>query len=171
MSRSGVLKITSTDKGWFRLEFSNKYFVSQVIKKFPVGTKQFNNRRWEVAESQLVLLVVSAKKYFAHVDYSSLSGAHQMAIAVGVADARNYHKDTDTTAVNIRPDCPYATLYLLNSAPFDIVKVVYRHLSRAHHPDGGGDESAFKRINRAYEEIKRAEDASNDEIDGAGAGG
>jgi hypothetical protein len=53
----------------------------------------------------------------------------------------------------------YATLYLLPSAPPSIVDVVWRTLARMHHPDRGGDEEIFKRLNVAYQKIKGGKDA------------
>lgn len=48
----------------------------------------------------------------------------------------------------------YAALYLLPSAPHEIVRAAYRALAHVHHPDSGGDHSRMVEINRAYETIK-----------------
>ncbi|MFW6125493.1 MAG: J domain-containing protein [Chloroflexota bacterium] len=50
---------------------------------------------------------------------------------------------------------PYQVLHLSPSAPDDVVKIVYRHLSKKHHPDAGGSSEAMARLNGAYEEIAR----------------
>jgi DnaJ-domain-containing protein 1 len=52
-------------------------------------------------------------------------------------------------------DSPYRVLGLDPSAPDDVVKLVYRHLARRHHPDRGGDAQVMAEINRAYEAICR----------------
>lgn len=33
------------------------------------------------------------------------------------------------------------------------IKAAYRHQARRHHPDAGGDERAFRRLHRAYEDL------------------
>jgi hypothetical protein len=49
------------------------------------------------------------------------------------------------------PD-PFAALYLLPSAPVEVVKAAYRALATLHHPDHGGDVEKMKIINAAYSE-------------------
>jgi len=49
------------------------------------------------------------------------------------------------------PD-PFAALYLLPSAPVEVVKAAYRALATLHHPDHGGDVEKMKAINAAYSE-------------------
>ena len=47
----------------------------------------------------------------------------------------------------------YATLYLLEGAPLEIVRAVYKALAVKHHPDKGGDVGVMSSINVAYKEI------------------
>ena len=47
---------------------------------------------------------------------------------------------------------PFAALYLLPSAPVEVVKAAYRALATLHHPDHGGDVEKMKAINAAYSE-------------------
>lgn len=49
---------------------------------------------------------------------------------------------------------PYAVLYLLPSAPPEVVKAAYRALSLSLHPDRGGDTAAMQRVNAAYDQIR-----------------
>jgi hypothetical protein len=49
------------------------------------------------------------------------------------------------------PD-PFAALYLLPSAPVEVVRAAYRALATLHHPDHGGDAERMKAINAAYSE-------------------
>lgn len=50
---------------------------------------------------------------------------------------------------------PYAALYLTPKAPYSLVKAVYRHLVKEHHPDAGGDQEQFLRLQNAYEKITK----------------
>jgi hypothetical protein len=55
------------------------------------------------------------------------------------------------TAPKPAPD-PFAALYLLPSAPVEVVRAAYRALATIHHPDHGGDAERMKIINAAYSE-------------------
>jgi hypothetical protein len=44
----------------------------------------------------------------------------------------------------------YATLYLLPTAPPELVKAAYRCLALMHHPDRGGQTETMQQINNAY---------------------
>ena len=44
----------------------------------------------------------------------------------------------------------YAVMWLRPGAPLSVVKAAYRALAPRHHPDGGGDPHAMRRLNDAY---------------------
>lgn len=66
---------------------------------------------------------------------------------------RKAHIDTKHESSDSEDDGVYATLFLLDGAPIQVVKAAYRALSKLHHPDAGGDPEKFKKINLAYKEI------------------
>ncbi len=47
----------------------------------------------------------------------------------------------------------FATLYLLPSAPIEVVKAAYRALALIHHPDKGGNPDTMKAINLAHDRL------------------
>lgn len=54
-------------------------------------------------------------------------------------------------------DSPYAELYLLDKAPFTVVKAAYKALLLVHHPDhndGVGDQVKLNKVIAAYREIE-----------------
>ena len=53
------------------------------------------------------------------------------------------------------PDDPYTVLGVHRSTPPEIIKAVYKAWAINHHPDKGGDVETFKRINVAYDQIKK----------------
>ena len=53
------------------------------------------------------------------------------------------------------PDDPYTVLGVHKSTPSEIIKAVYKAWAVNHHPDKGGDADTFKRINVAYDQIKK----------------
>ena len=48
----------------------------------------------------------------------------------------------------------YKILNVEKSASQDIIRKAFRKLSLKHHPDRGGNEEEFKKINRAFQDIK-----------------
>ena len=52
-------------------------------------------------------------------------------------------------------DDPYATLGVAPSAESEQVRERYRELAREHHPDHGGSAAEMRRVNEAYERIRR----------------
>jgi DnaJ-class molecular chaperone len=52
-------------------------------------------------------------------------------------------------------DDPYATLGVAPDAQAEDVRERYRELARQHHPDHGGSPAEMRRVNEAYERIRR----------------
>ena len=50
----------------------------------------------------------------------------------------------------------YATLWLRPGAPLAVVKAAFRALAAQYHPDAGGDALAMRRLNDAYETLRRS---------------
>ena len=69
-----------------------------------------------------------------------------------VARAKEKQKERrEGRAAPKKPEAdPFAALYLLPSAPVEVVKAAYRALATIHHPDKGGDVATMQRINAAY---------------------
>jgi DnaJ-class molecular chaperone len=49
----------------------------------------------------------------------------------------------------------YTALWLRPGAPLGVVKAAYRALAQQYHPDAGGDALAMRRLNDAYETLRR----------------
>ena len=68
----------------------------------------------------------------------------------------------------------YEILGVSKDASQEEIKKAYRKLAHKHHPDKGGDEEKFKKINKAYQvlsdEKKRAQYDKYGEVPGGGAG-
>jgi len=68
----------------------------------------------------------------------------------------------------------YEILGVSRDASQEEIKKAYRKLAHEHHPDKGGDEEKFKKINKAYQvlsdEQKRAQYDKYGEVPGGGAG-
>lgn len=53
------------------------------------------------------------------------------------------------------PNDPYVVLGVHKNTPPEIIRAVYMAWVKNHHPDVGGDPDTFKKINVAYDEIKK----------------
>ena len=53
------------------------------------------------------------------------------------------------------PNDPYVILGVHRNTPPEIIRAVYMAWVKNHHPDVGGDPETFKKINVAYDEIKK----------------
>lgn len=49
----------------------------------------------------------------------------------------------------------YATLWLRPGAPPEVVRAAYRALAQLHHPDVGGDTETMKRVNGAFDALRK----------------
>ena len=77
-----------------------------------------------------------------------------------VAELLNWYYDRVETDLMDPVDAPeghgvYGTLFLLPSAPDELVKSAYRLLSMSYHPDRGGTTEQMSKLNSAYDEIKK----------------
>lgn len=54
---------------------------------------------------------------------------------------------------------PYTILGIRKGASADEIKKAYRRLARMHHPDKGGSEEMFKKIQNAYDSLESSEPA------------
>lgn len=70
-----------------------------------------------------------------------------------IEDVKQLWDNDVVTTITSGPD-DYALLHLRSDAPVFIVEAVWRALAKLHHPDRGGDEETFKRLNAAYQRIK-----------------
>jgi hypothetical protein len=155
-----VLTITDWDEEgqWASLSYQHNRRFTDYLKLgiTPVSFRRYNseNRTWQVHLSKLPLVVGLARRYFSHVDYSSLPEWVQMLLAAS--------KDAGPSWAGPKPqvstECvlePYTTLYLLPTAPWEVIQAAYKALATLNHPDHGGSELAMKKINCAYAELQK----------------
>lgn len=134
----------------------NKRFVAYVsagitpstYRKFDPSTK-----KWSVHESRLPLVVSFGKRCFGHVDYSSLPEDFQIRLVKVLENVRHTGVFIDTERTS-SPVGPHAVLFVLETAPWEVVLAAYKALALKTHPDHGGSVEAFQRIQKAYEALK-----------------
>jgi hypothetical protein len=129
----------------------NKRFIDFL--KFnikPQSYRRYNpeSRKWSVHVSRLSLVVSFGKSQFSHVDYRSLPTEYQIKLVAemkgGMPGIPKFEID-DTN--------PYAALFVLPGAPFEVVRAAYKALVSKYHPDHGGAQEDFLRIQSAYETL------------------
>jgi len=105
---------------------------------------------WKVHLKRLSLVLNFARRHFAQVNYQVLPDWIQIQIA-----SEKAQEPRQTLWDTTRPADPYATLYLLPTAPWEVVRAAYKALAVSCHPDHGGSTEAFQRINSAYQELEK----------------
>jgi DnaJ-class molecular chaperone len=87
------------------------------------------------------------------VDYRSLPEDLQIRLVKIVNNYKNVGFG-DLAAVSPENVGPHATLFVLDTAPWEVVTAAYKALALLHHPDHGGSTEAFIRIQKAYDTLK-----------------
>lgn len=74
----------------------------------------------------------------------------------GNQDTHRTHQNRSGATNTPTPDSdPYATLFVVRSAPREVIDAAYRALSRMQHPDLGGTTEQMQRLNGAKDAIYR----------------
>src|SRR5690349_7539483 len=125
--------VLEQEGNWVRLKgaYSKPFvdFIKTGVR--PVAYRDFDaeSKLWRVYWSQLPLVVHAGKKYFDHVDWSSLPEKWQMyAAGAHVPQAET----------SLASESPFGVLFLTEDAPMEVVKASYRALSLMYHPDHHG---------------------------------
>lgn len=132
----------------------NKRFVDWVSGGIrPTSYRHYNGdtRKWSVHMKRLHLVVAMGRKHFDHVDYSELPEPIQIQIVKWLEDLKRSGSVMAPLAVG-----PHAVLFVLETAPWEVVKAAYKALALMAHPDQGGSDEDFRRIHEAYKELKDA---------------
>lgn len=56
---------------------------------------------------------------------------------------------------SVDPDDPYEIMGVHRNTPPEILKAVYLAWAKNHHPDVGGDPETFKKVNAAWDQIRK----------------
>jgi hypothetical protein len=128
----------------------------------PLSFRRWNKlkRHWQVHITRLPMVVVFGKKFFGHVDYSDLPSPIQIELVRQVQEAEQHvrREKFTTRNMNIVPlERAYRILHLLPTAPPEVVRAAYKALALLLHPDTGGDEEAFKHLQKAYEVLTKGQ--------------
>ena len=113
----------------------------------PLRSYKPASREWEVdadADDELKCWLT-----YCHTEL----GAHVIWLKGGEHRQRHTHPPREHRPKNIDP---YATLYLLPTAPAAVIKAAYKALAVLNHPDKGGDTEAMQRINAAFKLLATA---------------
>lgn len=160
MSQVLKLEYSPEDQDWIGVRFShNERFLSFIKYGLkPESYRRWNpdRRRWEVYCEKLLLVVSMGRRFFNHVDYSSLPERIQITIA---KHAKEHADDCKKSIRTTDGENPYQVLHLLPSAPFELVQSAYKTLAFLSHPDKGGDKDQFQRIDAAYRQLKKLKES------------
>lgn len=144
------LIIKQKNSKWLSLHFSyNKRFVTALQSIKPLSYRKFNKKlgSWEIHESKLSLVIQFSQKHFSEVEYDTLPPNLKLVIEIVLKDFKTSFKAPKVVDA-------YETLFILRSAPKEVIKASYKALVMVHHPDHGGDAEMFRRVQEAYNELK-----------------
>lgn len=110
----------------------NKEFTESLKASLPSKKRSWDNddKAWYIPKDQFDRLTHLLEKYFDEtilLDFPAIEAA------------------SDT----------WSKLWLIEGAPIEVIKAVYRALSLKEHPDKGGGEERMAEINTAYDELMK----------------
>lgn len=141
-----MAKLTFQQEGdWVRLlGFSVRGFTDFLkygVKPHTQRRYDSDSRAWLIHWKQLRLVANTARRYYDNCDWSTLPPEWQMVAAGG---------EPTTVVPQEIEESPFATLYVTDDAPLEVVHAAYRALALKLHPDHGGSDSEMQRLNDAY---------------------
>ncbi len=142
-----VLRLVKRDPCWLELHGAPYAIEAEVRAQVKPATRRSYDRStglWSIHWQWIKWLVDLARSKNIAVIWADLPATWQK-LAAGATMA--------VDEVSAEPVCVYATLYLTNDAPLEVVKAAYKALAAKTHPDVGGDERDFRRISDAYKNI------------------
>jgi len=160
MSQVLKLEFDPVNPEWVGFHFAhNERMLSHIqygIK--PASYRRWNpeKKRWEVHRNKFLASVGMGKRFFNHVDYSGLPEGFQILIVKFLKDHAGGSPGGPGAP---QSEDPYQVLHLLPSAPWSVVQAVYKVLAFESHPDRGGDQNLFLRIDAAFHQLKRARES------------
>ena len=161
-----VLRIQKGNAGGFyklQHSYSRRFvdFIRLGIK--PISCRQFDpqTQTWSVHSSKLAHVISGGLRYFDHVDWSEVPNYLREEIDKILKDwkkGNSRHKFNACKIDTAVKKDPFLSLFLIENAPWEVVKAAYKALAQMHHPDVGGDPKKFMEIQEAYEELKKKYD-------------
>lgn len=118
--------------GWFKIVSPYHHdFVEALKTVIPPSMRVWNggDKSWEVRDSYLTDIISLLQAFFDEVE-------------------QDLTTPTD-------PNGTYPELFLLATAPDELVKAAYKCLAVLYHPDRGGDPIKMSALNVCYDKIKR----------------
>jgi DnaJ-domain-containing protein 1 len=133
-------------------------FISQGIK--PLTRRKFDEqtRRWSVHSTRIPQAVMAGRKYFDHVDYSSLPEQLQITVVQFIERCQRNGPAGPPVEFISAQHRPHDVLFVKENAPPEVIKAAWKALVLKYHPDqqdGKGDPEQFQRVHEAYEELKK----------------
>ena len=157
---TAYLQASSLNPRVFRLTVPERIengFLDVFKETIPETHRRFqkHSKTWVISMELHGIVKAMCRDYFDHV-VDQVSGEQDDASAWGFAGSTPNSGYTGVLLPKTEPSpSPYTALYLIPTAPQEVVKSAYRALAAKHHPDTGGNEELAKQINLAYEQIKK----------------
>lgn len=151
------LILRKKDHCWVELDGAEgKFLVAIKAGIRPSSYRKFDteSQKWCVHWHWLGWVVPLARKYFNTVDYSELPSLWQMR-AAGACIPLDEAVMREVLEKNTESN-PYEVLCIMPEAPIEIIQAAYKALAKKNHPDTGGSDESFRRIEEAYRKILKS---------------
>jgi len=139
---------------FYRVRETNKALVEFLRYSVKQSLRYYEEGAWYIHVSQALSLSQLAYATQGQLNYAALPADIQMRIAEEKVYWRRGSPTPEWRALEgVSKAQAYEQLYLTPDAPEEVVKAVWRTLAKMHHPDRGGDEETFKKLQEAYEKV------------------
>lgn len=120
----------------------SRVFVDLLKDSIPPGSRQWNpiDKVWTVDGVYADLAITLLRRHF--------PDAH-----IGERPHSSSSRPPRSTCACMSGHSDYAKLYVLPTAPPEVVRAAYRALTKTAHPDLGGDIVAMQELNAAFERV------------------
>lgn len=137
------------DEVWAGLRFTFSTDVVEELKaSIPVGCRKWDpkERCWRIERSYMSIALSILNAY----DYED-----SIVFEKRQHERRQREKPKPPTPQPQSAASPYTMLFVLPSAPPEVIDAAYRALAKLYHPDrAGGSTQKMKELNVAYDKVK-----------------
>lgn len=138
-----IVKVKSDDQVMFKLAIDTlKSFVPASFRNYSPALKE-----WKVSED-------AHDRFHRWLAYCRANlQAEVQWLDVGAGKESEHQQEWTPPSRQLTRAAALQVLHLRDTAPPELIRVVYKHLATTYHPDKGGDEEKMKAINAAYKQL------------------
>lgn len=147
----GTLEIKCHDDGYCRLLWTTKNSFRKIVSRsVSKEYRRVYNTEYEVHLKRMKRVIFFAVGMFDRIVFRDFPDEVRQVLENEVLACKAIHNKT----VPMSKD-PYNALFIMKTAPPEVIKASYKALCLMYHPDQGGPIARFRDVQEAYLELKR----------------